>query len=388
MRYPRFVDFENKRLWFREQVRRDQAATGYGRTCRIQVRRANVFQESYWTLNPLQPEEMKGRLRVTFKREEGVDAGGLTREWFTVLAKEIFNPNYALFVPSMEGMTYQPNCLSAINPEHLSYFKFVGRVIGMAVFHDVHLDCYFTRSFYKHMLGITPTYHDIESISPDFFKQLVWTLANDLDAVPLELTFSTEANDLGKHEIIDLIPNGRNIPVTNANKEEFVTLITEYKMTKAIKEQIDAFLTGFHEIVERRLISIFNEHELELLISGMPEVDVSDFRANTEYVGYTAAGPVIQWFWQVVEGMNREERSMLVQFITGSSKVPLGGFKDLQGMHGTQRFNIHRTADPARLPSAHTCFNQLDLPEYPTFEVLKDMLTKAVTMGHTGFGFV
>jgi|UniRef100_A0A7S4D375 hypothetical protein len=386
MKYPRYVDFENKRLWFREQIRREQESQGYGHSCRIHVRRANVFQDSFFNLNSRQAEELKGRLRVVFKREEGVDAGGLTREWFLVLSKEMFDPNYALFIPSAEGMTYQPNGLSSINSVHLNYFKFVGRVVGMALFHDAHLDCYFTRSFYKHMLGITPTYHDIESISPDYYKQLVWALENDVD--DLEFTFSTEADDLGKREVIDLKPDGRNVPVTNENKQEFVTLITDYKMTKAIKDQIDAFLGGFYEIVPRRLISIFNEHELELLISGMPDVNIEDLKANTEYVGYTSASAVIIWFWQVIDAMNREEKSMLVQFITGSSKVPLGGFKDLQGMHGTQKFNIHRTADTSRLPSAHTCFNQLDLPEYNTFDQLKDMLMKAVTMGHLGFGFV
>ena len=76
------------------------------------------------------------------------------------------------------------------------------------------------------------------------------------------LLISTEADDLGKREVIDLKPDGRNVPVTNENKQEFVTLITDYKMTKAIKDQIDAFLGGFYEIVPRRLISIFNEHEV------------------------------------------------------------------------------------------------------------------------------
>ena len=110
-----------------------QESQGYGHSCRIHVRRANVFQDSFFNLNSRQAEELKGRLRVVFKREEGVDAGGLTREWFLVLSKEMFDPNYALFIPSAEGMTYQPNGLSSINSVHLNYFKFVGRVVGMAV---------------------------------------------------------------------------------------------------------------------------------------------------------------------------------------------------------------------------------------------------------------
>eukprot|EP01012_Entosiphon_sulcatum_P054118 TRINITY_DN7464_c0_g1_i1.p1 TRINITY_DN7464_c0_g1~~TRINITY_DN7464_c0_g1_i1.p1 ORF type:complete len:3554 (-),score=564.91 TRINITY_DN7464_c0_g1_i1:189-10850(-) len=386
MKYPRFVDFENKRLWFREQIRREQDQQSYA-SCRLAVRRDQIFQDSFFALGHRSPEEMKGRLRVTFKREEGVDAGGLTREWFQVLSKEMFNPNYALFVHSAEGQTYQPNRLSDINPEHLNYFQFAGRVIAMAVYNDITLDAYFTRSLYKHLLGITPEVQDIESIDPNYYKNLQWMLSNDITGV-VEETFSAETERFSKREIIDLIPNGRNISVTNENKEEYVRLITEFKMTTDIKKQIDHFIGGFYDIIPRKLISIFTEQELELLICGLADIDVDDLKANTEYVGYTASSPPVVWLWQTVESMTQEERSLFIQFVTGCSKVPLGGFSELQGMHGRQKFNIHRTADNTRLPCAHTCFNQLDLPDYPSFEVTKDRLMKAVSMGAFGFSFV
>ena len=78
------------------------------------------------------------------------------------------------------------------------------------------------------------------------------------------------------------------------------------------------------------LISIFNDHELELLISGLPEIDVDDLRRNTEYSGYTAASRTVQWFWETVQGLDKEDLALLVQFVTGTSKVPLDGFKALQ----------------------------------------------------------
>jgi len=249
------------------------------------------------------------------------------------------------------------------------------------------LDAYFTRSFYKHMLGVPVSYQDMEALDPEYYKNLRWILENDITNV-LDHTFSVEKDEFGVLKVEDLKPGGRNIPVTEENKVEYVKLITEMKMTTAIKEQIEAFLSGFHELVPKELISIFNEHELELLISGLPDIDIEDLRANTEYVGYTTESPVIQWFWNVVTNMSQEEKANLIQFVTGTSKVPLDGFKVLQGMSGLQKFQIHRVRGKTeRLPSAHTCFNQLDLPEYDSMEILEKNIKTAICEGAEGFGF-
>lgn len=145
---------------------------------------------------------------------------------------------------------------------------------------------------------------------------------------------------------MDLKPNGRKIPVTNDNKLEYVKLINAHKLTKSIEKQIDNFLTGFHEFIPPELISFFNDRELELLIrftptcffpycvSGLPEIDIEDLRVNTEYHTYTQDSVQIKWFWQTVREFSPQERAQLLQFVTGSSKVPLGGFAALSGMHG------------------------------------------------------
>jgi E3 ubiquitin-protein ligase HUWE1 len=99
-------------------------------------------------------QELRGRLHITFQNEEGVDAGGLSREFFAILAKEMFNPNYALFMSTEDGCTFQPNPNSSINLDDLNYFRFVGRIVGKAVTDGYLLDAHFTRSLYKHMIGI------------------------------------------------------------------------------------------------------------------------------------------------------------------------------------------------------------------------------------------
>lgn len=119
----------------------------------------------------------------------------------------------------------------------------------------------------------------------------------------------------------------------------------------------------------------------------MPDIDVDDWRNNTEYSGFTISSPAIHWFWRAVRSFDQEYRAKLLQFVTGTSKVPLDGFASLQGGSGVQRFQIHRDyGSNTRLPSAHTCFNQLDLPEYESYEQLREMLIKAINECNTGFG--
>ncbi|XP_021283908.1 E3 ubiquitin-protein ligase UPL2-like [Herrania umbratica] len=392
LKVPRFVDFDNKRAHFRSKIKHQH--DHHHSPLRISVRRAYILEDSYNQLRMRSTQDLKGRLTVHFQGEEGIDAGGLTREWYQLLSRVIFDKGALLFTTVGNESTFQPNPNSVYQTEHLSYFKFVGRVVGKALFDGQLLDVHFTRSFYKHILGVKVTYHDIEAIDPDYFKNLKWMLENDISDV-LDLTFSIDADEeklilYERTQVTDyeLIPGGRNIKVTEENKHQYVDLVAEHRLTTAIRPQINAFLEGFNELIPRELISIFNDKELELLISGLPDIDLDDMRANTEYSGYSAASPVIQWFWEVVQGFSKEDKARLLQFVTGTSKVPLEGFTALQGISGSQKFQIHKAYGSAdHLPSAHTCFNQLDLPEYPSKEHLEERLLLAIHEANEGFGF-
>ena len=127
---------------------------------------------------------------------------------------------------------------------------------------------------------------------------------------------------------------------------------------------------------------------MEIMISGRPTIDIEDLRRNTELVNYMKNDPIIVWLFEVLEGFDMELRTAFIQFVTGSSRVPVEGFKDLRGMNGVQRFNIHREFQQDRLPRAHTCFNQLDLPNYATKEILIEKLRYAITEGKEGFGMI
>lgn len=385
-----YLDFDVKRQWFKTQVRRlrQHASRRHG-SLRLHIRRKFVFEDAYHQLRLRNADEMRGRLHITFRDEEGVDAGGLSREFFGILAKEIFNPNYALFTSTEDGCTFQPNPNSSINPDHLSYFRFVGRIVGKALADGFLLDAHFTRSLYKHMLGLEPTHHDMEAIDPDYYRNLKTILEYDLAEVGLDLTFSIEDHSFGRSQVIDLIPNGRKVAVTEENKEKYVRLVCQHRMTTAIQSQIRAYLDGFYELISRDLIAIFSPRELELLISGLPDIDVHDLKKNTDYVGWKATDKEIGWFWNIIFSLSRNEKAAFLQFVTGSSKVPLAGFSELQGMRGVQKFSIHKTSGmKGALMSAHTCFNSLDLPStYSTEDEMREKLLYAINEGVGAFLF-
>merc|ERR1712241_1492209 len=226
-------------------------------------------------------------------------------------------------------------------------------------------------------------YQDMESEDYGFYKGLEFLAENSVSDLGYDQTISTEIQEFGVTETRDLIADGRNVIETDDNK-----LVCQMKMTGAIRKQLGAFLEGFYDIIPRRLIAIFNEQELELLLSGLPDINIDDLKANTEYHKYSAPSLQIVWFWRALRSFDQTDRAKFLQFVTGSSKVPLQGFGALEGMNGAQKFQVHRDdRSTDRLPAAHTCFNQLDLPAYETYDKLRNYLLKAIQECSEGFGF-
>jgi E3 ubiquitin-protein ligase NEDD4 len=328
--------------------------------------------------------DLKKRLMIKFDGEEGLDYGGLSREFFFLLSHEMFNPFYCLFEYSAhDNYTLQINPHSGINAEHLNYFKFIGRVVGLAIFHRRFLDAFFIGALYKMILKKKVSLADMEGVDMTFHKSLTYILEHD--AEDLDMTFSTEDERFGETLEIDLKPNGRNIPVTNENKQEYVDLLTEWRIQKRVESQFNAFIDGFNELIPPDLVGVFDERELELLIGGIADIDVDDWKKHTDYRGYTESDEVIANFWKCIRTWDSEQKSRLLQFATGTSRIPVNGFKDLQGSDGPRRFTIERAGEITQLPRSHTCFNRLDLPAYKTYEALQQKLTIAVEEG-MGFG--
>ncbi|CAG0896508.1 unnamed protein product [Darwinula stevensoni] len=317
-------DLVHKIKALRAELQALQPQSGH---CRLEVSRAEIFEESYRGLMKLRPKDLRKRLMVRFRGEEGLDYGGLAREWLHLLSRQMLNPAYGLFQYAQDdGCALQINPDSSINPDHLSYFHFVGRVLGLALFHGLHLDgSPFTSAFYRKLLGKPVSLGDIADVDPELHRSLTWILENDITGV-IENTFAVEHCAFGKLTIREFKSNGRNIPVTEENKKEYHC---------------------------------------------------------------TPDSPIVKWFWEIVESYSDEMRARLLQFVTGSSRVPLQGFKALQGSTGAagpRLFTIHQVeASTENLPKAHTCFNRIDIPPYKSKERMYEKLTQAVeeTCGFT-----
>ncbi|XP_037265355.1 NEDD4-like E3 ubiquitin-protein ligase WWP2 isoform X3 [Falco rusticolus] len=353
---------------------------------KISVSRQTLFEDSFQQIMNMKPYDLRRRLYIIMRGEEGLDYGGIAREWFFLLSHEVLNPMYCLFeYAGKNNYCLQINPASSINPDHLTYFRFIGRFIAMALYHGKFIDTGFTLPFYKRMLNKRPTLKDLESIDPEFYNSIVWTKENSLEECGLELYFIQDMEILGKVTTHELKEGGESIRVTEENKEEYIMLLTDWRFTRGVEEQTKAFLDGFNEVVPLEWLRYFDEKELELMLCGMQEIDMNDWQKNTIYRHYTKNSKQIQWFWQVVKEMDNEKRIRLLQFVTGTCRLPVGGFAELIGSNGPQKFCIDKVGKETWLPRSHTCFNRLDLPPYKSYEQLKEKLLYAIEETE-GFG--
>jgi len=350
--------------------------------CKLEISRKDIFEESYRCVMKLRPKDLRKRLMVKFRGEEGLDYGGIAREWLYLLSHEMLNPYYGLFQYTREDIyTLQINPDSAINPDHLSYFHFVGRIIGIAIFHGHYIDGGFTLPFYKMLLNKPINLEDIKVVDPELHRSLCWMLNNEIANV-IDTTFSVEHDCFGELKVHELKDKGKDIAVTDDNKKEYVKLYVNYRFKMGIEQQFQQLQKGFLEIIPQDLLTPFDEKELELIISGLGKIDLNDWKENTRLKHCTADHNIVKWFWQVVNSYGEEKRARLLQFVTGSSRVPLQGFKALQGSTGSagpRLFTIHLIeASKDNLPKAHTCFNRIDIPPYDSYEKLYEKLTQAI----------
>ncbi|XP_024274692.1 E3 ubiquitin-protein ligase NEDD4-like isoform X1 [Oncorhynchus tshawytscha] len=374
---PYSRDYKQKYEYFRKKMKKPADIPN---RFEMKLRRNAVLEDSYRRILSIKRADfLKARLWVEFEGEKGLDYGGMAREWFFLISKEMFNPYYGLFEYSAtDNYTLQINPNSGLcNEDHLSYFKFIGRVAGMAVYHGKLLDAFFIRPFYKMMLQKPITLQDMESVDSEYFNSLKWILEND--PIDLDLRFTIDEELFGQTHQHELKPGGSEIVVTDDNKKEYIHLVMQWRFVNRILKQMTAFKEGFYELIPQDLIKIFDENELELLMCGLGDVDVNDWRENTKYKnGYCPNQPVILWFWKTVLLMDAEKRIRLLQFVTGTSRVPMNGFAELYGSNGPQLFTIEQWGTRDKLPRAHTCFNRLDLPPYESFEELREKLHIAI----------
>jgi hypothetical protein len=321
------------------------------------------------------------RCNIVWDREEGLDYGGPQREFFFRISRLLFNPFYGLFEYSAQGSyTLQISPQSTHIADALKWFRFAGRLVGYAIIQENLLDVFFARHVYKSLLGRPYTVQDIEALDLSFYNSLKFVLENDPS--PLELTFTVLEVNFGEMKEKELKSRGSKMAVTEQNRREYVDLMVQWRLGRGIKEQTESFRKGLLEMLPMEYLSEFDSQELEWVIAGTADIDMTDWKNNTIYWGgYHASSSVIRWFWEVVEDFTNEQKLKLLQFVTGTSSIPFEGFRALRGSNAVQQFTIDMldlSGQRAPLPVAHTCFNRLDLPLYRTKADLRHKLTLAI----------
>eukprot|EP00922_Rhytidocystis_sp_ex-Travisia-forbesii_P043255 GHVS01064572.1.p1 GENE.GHVS01064572.1~~GHVS01064572.1.p1 ORF type:complete len:266 (+),score=22.23 GHVS01064572.1:167-964(+) len=262
--------------------------------------------------------------------------------------------------------------------------------MGKAIFDRQFILCPLARPLLKQILRRKVDMEDLAFVDQMLYNSLEWMRDNNLDGVLFE-TFAVTEDCFGEPKIIDLKPDGREVEVTDGNKEDYIELRTQHKIRLSIREQLNALTEGVWAVIPLPLLRVFDFQELDLLLNGLPHLDVDDWKKNSHYQGdYSEEHAVIQWFWEVVSlELSQEDRARLLQFTTGTSRVPAEGFKGLESNRGQKApftiQSVERT-NCAPLLRAQTCFNRLDLPKYESKEELSTLLTRSLQFDVTGFG--
>ncbi|XP_077347271.1 ubiquitin-protein ligase E3C [Lithobates pipiens] len=350
----------------------------------VTIRRNYIYEDAYDKLSPENEPDLKKRIRVHLLNahgldEAGIDGGGIFREFLNELLKSGFNPNQGFFKTTNEGLLYpNPAAQTLVGDSFARHYYFLGRMLGKALYENMLVELPFASFFLSKLLGTSADVdiHHLASLDPEMYKNLLFLKSYEGDVEELGLNFTVVNNDLGEAQVVELKLGGKDIPVTSANRIAYIHLVADYRLNKQIRQHCLAFRQGLANVVNLEWLRMFDQQEIQVLISGAQvPICLDDLKAFTNYSGgYSADHPVIKIFWRVVENFTDEEKRKLLKFVTSCSRPPLLGFKELY-----PAFCIHNGgSDLERLPTASTCMNLLKLPEFYDENLMRSKLLYAI----------
>ncbi|KAJ3194048.1 putative E3 ubiquitin-protein ligase [Irineochytrium annulatum] len=340
----------------------------------INVRRSHLINDS---LTRLQDRhiDLKKKLRIEFVQEDGVDAGGLTKEWFLLLVRDLFDPQYGMFKFDDDSLLCWFNEVTFENNEE---YRLVGIVVGLAIYNSTILDVHFPLACYRKLLGYPVGFEDLKALKPALARGLEQLLEYEKDDVEAVFCrdFVAEYEAFGDIVRVPLVPGGENIPVTQANKREFVDRLAAWILNDSIARQFEAFKGGFYYVCGGNALSLFRPEEIELMVRGGTEIDVRDLESVTEYEGFLATDAAVRNFWDIFNNYNADMKKKLLLFVTGTDRIPATGIQNMA--FKISCLGEFSPKDSDQLPISHTCFNQICLPKYKTRDRMQTKLEKAI----------
>ncbi|KAM6490051.1 HECT domain containing protein [Amanita muscaria] len=387
---PFAIPFEVRVSIFRHFIINDKVSKGLadrmatmhrvGRT-RIAVRRGSISQDGF---DRLADVDLKLPIEITFidkfgQEEAGIDGGGVFKEFLTSLSKEVFDTDRGLWLMNKKHELYPNPHAYATESHSLNWYRFIGRILGKAMYEGILVDVAFAEFFLAKWLGRQSFLDDLASLDSELYKGLIYLKHYIGNLEDLSLNFTIVDQDFGVAKTVELVPDGSNIPVTRENRLQYIQLVSHYRLSRQIRLQSKAFFEGLSEMIDPKWLRMFNQHEVQILLGGVnAPIDVEDLRKHTNYGGlYDENHPTITTFWEVVNSFDQEQRRALLRFVTSCSRPPLLGFRELVPL-----FSIRDSGtDEERLPTASTCVNLLKLPRYQSEKQLRAKLLKAITSG-------
>uniref|UniRef100_A0A8C6KSS6 HECT and RLD domain containing E3 ubiquitin protein ligase 3 n=1 Tax=Nothobranchius furzeri TaxID=105023 RepID=A0A8C6KSS6_NOTFU len=348
----------------------------------LHVRRNHLVSDTLRELTMYTDVDLKKPLKVIFDGEEAVDAGGVTKEFFLLLLKELMDPVYGMFTHYKDSnlLWFSDTCFVEQN-----WFHLIGVICGLAIYNSTVVDLHFPLALYKKLLDVLPKLEDFKELSP---TEARWSLqelldyeGEDVEEIFL-LNFSITRENYGMVEVKELVPGGESIAVDKNNRKEFVEAYLRYVFTDSVSEQYSAFSSGFLKVCGGEILALFQPSELMAMVVGNNNYNWEEMEKNAVYKGeFSATHPTVRLFWEVFHEFSLEKKKQFLLFLTGSDRIPIHGMESL-------RIVIQSTtAEEHYLPVAHTCYNLLDMPRYQTKEILRRRLTQAVEQ-YEGFSLV
>uniref|UniRef100_A0AAQ5ZXY8 HECT domain-containing protein n=1 Tax=Amphiprion ocellaris TaxID=80972 RepID=A0AAQ5ZXY8_AMPOC len=336
------------------------------------VRRENIVGDTMEVLRKSKNVDYKKPLKVIFVGEEAVDAGGVRKEFFLLIMKELLDPKYGMFRYYEESRLIW---FSNKTFEDIDLFNLIGVICGLAIYNLTIVELNFPVALYKKLLKRKPTLDDLKELMPDVgrsLQQLLDYTEDDLEET-FCLNFTITEENYGATEVLELVPNGEDINVNKSNRQDFVNAYVDYIFNTSVAPLFECFYAGFHKVCGGKVLELFQPNELQAMVIGNTNYDWTELEKSTEYKGeYWTDHPTIRLFWEVFHDLPLEKKKQFLLFLTGSDRIPILGMKNLKLVIQPTGGGEHY------LPVAHTCFNLLDLPKYTSLETLREKLLQAI----------
>ena len=346
----------------------------------LNIRRDNIIED---TLNAVSNPNinLQKPLKVKFVNEQGVDEGGVRKEFFMLLVRQLFDANYGMFNYNEKTRLFWFNYFSF---EPKIKFELIGIILGLALFNNIILDVKFPLVIYKKLLGIELNLEDLKECDPDLYNTFTYlknTKDENLKDI-LSMNFTVTLDKFGEKIVIPLKENGKNIYIDINNKDEYVSLYLDWYYNKSIEDYFKYFKNGFFRVFDKNLAKLLNAEDLELIICGTQNLDFNQLKIKAKYEdGYNKDSITIKHLWEILKEFNEEEKKKFLFFVTGCDRAPINGL-------GSLELTFSRWGpDSDKLPIAHTCFNHLLIPDYQNKEKLGKLLHIAISYSE-GFGLM